>query len=129
METEKKQDKLERKRAQERRRAKNYRARKKAQQAKQEELHGVVKVELRLSSSDCERLDAMRHARAVVGDAYSREEYIAELIEQDEKRYQEQIAALGCCGKCKSPLPQGCEGVFEGDSECWRTRQYRSLML
>lgn len=123
------QDKLERKRAQERRRSKRYRERKKAEKAKQEEQLGVAKVELSFASSDRDRLDAMRQARAVVGEPYTREEYLAELIQQDEQRYQEQVAALGCCGKCKSPLPQGCDGVFEGDSDCWRTRQYRELML
>lgn len=123
------EERLERKRAQERRRSKRYRERKKAEKAKQQEQLGVTKVELSLSSADRDRLDVMRQARAVVGEPYTREEYIAELIQQDEQRYQEQVAALGCCGKCKSSLPQGCDGVFEGDSDCWRTRQYRELML
>ena len=100
------------------------------EKAKQEKQLGVAKVELTLSSADRDRLDAMRQARAVVGEPYTREEYIAELILQDEQRYQEQVAALPCCGKCKSSLPQGCDGVFEGDRACWRTRQYREdLML
>lgn len=123
------QDKLERKRAQERRRSKRYRERKQAEKAKHEEQLGVAKVELSFASSDRDRLDVMRQARTVVGEPYTREEYLAELIQQDEQRYQEQVAELGCCGKCKSPLPQGCDGVFEGDSDCWRTRQYRELML
>ena len=124
------QERVERKRSQERRRAKRYRERKKEEKAKQEKQLGVAKVELTLSSADRDRLDAMRQARAVVGEPYTREEYIAELILQDEQRYQEQVAALTCCGKCKSSLPQGCDGVFEGDRACWRTRQYREdLML
>lgn len=123
------QGKLEKKRAAARRRKRKSRAKLKAEREALEEKQGIAKVELELPAADRDRLDAMRQARAVVGEPYSREEYIAELIQQDEKRYQEQVAALGCCGKCKSPLPQGCEGVFEGDSECWRTRKFRELML
>ena len=123
------QEKLEKKRAADRRRKRKSRAKLKAEREALEEKQGIAKVELELPAADRDRLDAMRQARAVVGEPYSREEYIAELIQQDEKRYQEQVAALGCCGKCKSPLPQGCEGVFEGDSECWRTRKFRELML
>ncbi|MFW1654227.1 hypothetical protein ACEV92_22235 [Vibrio parahaemolyticus] len=123
------QEKLEKKRAADRRRKRKSRAKLKAECEALEEKQGIAKVELELPATDRDRLDAMRQARAVVGEPYSREEYIAELIQQDEKRYQEQVAALGCCGKCKSPLPQGCEGVFEGDSECWRTRKFRELML
>ncbi|MCG9685151.1 hypothetical protein L1D31_21755 [Vibrio sp. Isolate23] len=123
------QEKLEKKRAADRRRKRKSRAKLKAEREALEEKQGIAKVELELPATDRDRLDAMRQARAVVGEPYSREEYIAELIQQDEKRYQEQVAALGCCGKCKSPLPQGCEGVFEGDSECWRTRKFRELML
>ncbi|MGM6040977.1 hypothetical protein ABLA37_22535 [Vibrio parahaemolyticus] len=123
------QEKLEKKRAADRRRKRKSRAKLKAEREALEEKQGIAKVELELPAADRDRLDAMRQARAVVGEPYSREEYIAELIQQDEKRYQEQVAALGCCGKCKSPLPQGCDGVFEGDSECWRTRKFRELML
>lgn len=123
------QEKLEKKRAAARRRKRKSRAKLKAEREALEEKQGIAKVELELPVADRDRLDAMRQARAVVGEPYSREEYIAELIQQDEKRYQEQVDALGCCGKCKSPLPQGCEGVFEGDSECWRTRKFRELML
>ncbi|UTZ44662.1 hypothetical protein [Vibrio campbellii] len=123
------QEKLEKKRAAARRRKRKSRAKLKAEREALVEKQGIAKVELELPVTDWDRLDAMRQARAVVGEPYSREEYIAELIQQDENRYQEQVAALGCCGKCKSPLPQGCEGVFEGDSECWRTRKFRELML
>ncbi len=123
------QEKLEKKRAAALRRKRKSRAKLKAEREALEEKQGIAKVELEFPAADRDRLDAMRQARAVVGEPYSREEYIAELIQQDEKRYQEQVAALGCCGKCKSPLPQGCEGVFEGDSECWRTRKFRELML
>ncbi|HAS6073701.1 TPA: hypothetical protein I7144_20795 [Vibrio vulnificus] len=122
------QEKLERKREKDRRRALRYRERQKAKKSK-EEAQGVAKLELSLSAADRDRLDAMRKARAVVGEPYTREEYISELLQQDEEKYKEQIAALGCCGKCKLPLPQGCEGLFDGDSACWRTRQYREIML
>ncbi|EOW9487995.1 hypothetical protein ACOCGL_003461 [Vibrio cholerae] len=123
------EEKLERKRKLAARRSKRYRERQKQVRTEQEEKSGLATIELALRAADRERLDTMCQLRAVVNEPYSREEYIAELVEQDEKRYQEQVAALGCCGKCKSPLPQGCEGLFQGDSECWRTRDYRELML
>lgn len=123
------EEKLERKRKLAARRSKRYRERQKQARTEQEEKSGLATIELTLRAADRERLDTMCQLRAVVNEPYSREEYIAELVEQDEKRYQEQVAALGCCGKCKSPLPQGCEGLFQGDSECWRTRDYRELML
>lgn len=123
------QEKLEKKRAAARRRKAKSRAKLKAQRQDQEQQHGVAKIEVEFTTAERDRLDAMRVARAVTGEPYSRDEYIAELILQDEQRYQEQVAALGCCGKCKSPLPQGCDDLFKGDSECYRTRQYRELNL
>lgn len=122
-------DKIEKKRAAARRRKAKSRAKQKAERESREKHLGLAKVELELTTEDRERLDRMCQLRAVVGEPYTREEYLAELIQQDEQRYQEQVATLGCCGKCKSALPKGCDGVFEGDSECWRTRQYRELML
>lgn len=123
------EEKLERKRKLAARRAKRYRKRQKQVRTEQEEKSGLATIELTLRAADRDRLDAMRKARAVVGEPYTREEYISELLQQDEEKYKEQIAALGCCGKCKLPLPQGCEGLFDGDSACWRTRQYREIML
>ena len=90
---------------------------------------GISRLEIELPQSVRDQLDHLRRARVVLGEPYSESEYISELIQNDAKRYQEQVAELGCCGKCKSPLPEGCEGTFEGDSECWRTRQSKELLL
>lgn len=122
-------DKAEKRRAAARRRKAKSRARLKAAQLVQEQRHGAVVIEIKLTLADRERLDNMCMLRAVTGDPYQREEYIAELILNDERRYQEQVAALGCCGKCKSPLPSGCDDLFKGDSDCYRSRQYRELQL
>lgn len=97
--------------------------------AKRRESLGLERVEIELSKKVRDELETLRHARALSGEPYSVAEYISELILNDAQRYQEQVAALGCCGKCKSQLPQGCEGLFAGDSECWRTRKSKELML
>lgn len=122
-------DKLAKKRAAQNARKRRERARKKAEATARAATFGQEKIDLTLASADRERLDRMCQLRAVVGEPYTREEYIAELIQQDETRYQAQVAALGCCGKCHSPLPDGCGDTFRGESACWRTRQYRELMV
>ncbi|OCH60877.1 hypothetical protein A6D98_09765 [Aliivibrio fischeri] len=90
---------------------------------------GLSRVEIELPKAVNDQLEFLRHARGISGEAYTPSEYIKDLILNDAKQYQSQIAALGCCGKCKSPLPDGCEGTFQGDSECWRTRQSKELLL
>ncbi|WP_102394935.1 hypothetical protein [Enterovibrio norvegicus] len=123
------QEKKEKRRADDRRRKANQRAREKAAANAKANQFGAENVTLTFTHADRERLDDMRQKRAVAGEPYTREEYIAELIQQDAERYQAQVAALGCCGKCKSPLPAGCGDTFRGDGECWRTWQHKELML
>ncbi len=86
-------------------------------------------VEVKLSKRERETLAQNCKVRGGVRGAYDADEYIATLIRRDAERLEQQLAELGCCGKCGSPLPGGCDGLFKGDGECWHTDKAKSLML
>lgn len=109
--------------------ARERKRRSRAKGAERRNSLGLGRVEIELPQAVYDQLEHLRHARGISGEAYTPSEYIKDLILNDAKRYEEQAAALGCCGKCKSQLPDGCEGTFQGDSECWRTRQSKELLL
>lgn len=112
-----------------REKAKQRKRKSRAAAAKRREVLGIERVEIELSKKARDELEFLRHARGQIGDPYLVGEYISELIMNDAQRYQEQVAALGCCGKCKNPLPQGCDGLFDGDSDCLRFKNRKELML
>lgn len=102
--------------------------RKKAQRERQAKLEIKV-VEVKLSKAERQTLAQNCQVRGGVSGPYGADEYISTLIRRDNERLQQQLAELGCCGKCGSPLPGGCDGLFKGDSACWHTEQARALML
>ncbi|MDE5179929.1 hypothetical protein [Vibrio fluvialis] len=112
-----------------REKAKQRKRKSRASAAKRREALGIERVEIELSKKARDELEFLRHARGPLGDPYLVGEYISELIMNDAQRYQEQVAALGCCGKCKNPLPRGCDGLFDGDSDCLRFKNRKELML
>ncbi|KYO58422.1 hypothetical protein [Vibrio parahaemolyticus] len=98
------------------------RERKRRQRQREKELD-IQEVRLKLSKVDRERLETMCKARAVTGEPYDMDEYITLLIDRDWQKLQQQLKELNgqCCGKCKDPLPGGCNGLFKGDSACYHT--------
>lgn len=83
----------------------------------------IQEVRLKLSKVEREHLTEMCQVRAGSREPYDAAEYVALLIQRDWEKLQKQLAELNsqCCGKCKDPLPGGCDGLFKGDSECFHT--------
>lgn len=108
--------------------AKSANERKQKQRAKLKEMDISV-VEVKLSANERALLDEGCVVRAGVGEPYSRDEYIATLIRNDSEALKRDLSQLPSCEKCKSSLPDGCNGVFKGDIECFHTVNARSLML
>ena len=107
------------------------RARKRRQRQREKEAD-IQEVRLKLSRVERERLSKMCQVRAGTSEPYDAAEYVALLIDRDWARLQQQLTDLNsqCCGKCKDPLPSGCNGLFKWDSECFHTwPNYKDLAL
>ncbi|QNE59111.1 hypothetical protein H5404_25280 (plasmid) [Vibrio parahaemolyticus] len=98
-------------------------AERKRRQRQREKEADIQEVRLKLSKVERERLAEMCQVRAGSREPYDAAEYVALLIDRDWQKLQQQLAELNsqCCGKCKDPLPGGCNGLFKGDSECFHT--------
>lgn len=90
---------------------------------------GIKRIEVQLSEKERERLDELCKVRAGVGEPYTADEFISLLIHRNWEQLQSQLAELGTCKKCGSSLPEGCEGLFKGESACWHTRNAKILHL
>ena len=90
---------------------------------------GIKRIEVQLSEKERERLDELCRVRAGVGDPYTADEFISLLIHRNWEQLQHQLSELGTCKKCGSALPEGCGGLFKGDTECWHTREAKVLSL
>ncbi|MGY5383262.1 hypothetical protein [Vibrio metschnikovii] len=107
-------------------------AERKRRQRQREKEADIQEVRLKLSRVERERLSKMCQVRAGASEPYDAAEYVALLIDRDWARLQQQLTDLNsqCCGKCKDPLPSGCNGLFKGDSECFHTYpNYKDLAL
>lgn len=108
--------------------AKSANERKQKQRAKLKELDISV-VEVKLSVNDRALLDEGCLVRGGVGGAYSRDEYIATLIRNDNENLKRDLSLLGVCDKCADALPVGCNGLFKGDAGCFHSVKAKKLML
>lgn len=90
---------------------------------------GIKRIEVQLSEKERERLDELCRVRAGVGEPYTADEFISLLIHRNWEQLQSQLAELGTCKKCGSTLPEGCSGLFKGDSACWHTKDAKALSL
>lgn len=90
---------------------------------------GITRLEVLLGEAELQRLDELCRVRGGVRGPYSADEYISLLIHRDWQRLQQQLAELGHCAHCRDALPQGCNGLFKGDSRCWHTEQAKRLAL
>lgn len=86
-------------------------------------------VEVKLSVNERAMLDEGCALRGGVTGAYSRDEYIATLIRNDNTKLKRDLSQLGACGKCGSDLPGGCGGLFKGDAGCFHSVDAKRLML
>lgn len=102
--------------------------RKRAQREREAKL-AIKVVEVKLSQTLREALDRNRVLRGGVRGAYDADEYIATLLRRDTERLNKQLATLGHCAHCGEQLPDGCGGVFKGQSECFHNLDYRQLEL
>lgn len=69
------------------------------------------------------------NAWAGVGEPYTADEFISLLIHRNWEQLQSQLAELDTCKKCGSVLPEGCGGLFKGESDCWHTKDAKVLSL
>ncbi len=90
---------------------------------------GIKRIEVQLSEKERERLDELCRVRAGVGEPYTADEFISLLIHRNWELLQQQLAELRTCKKCGSSLPEGCKGLFKGDSDCWHTKDAKALRL
>ncbi|QBH95485.1 hypothetical protein EKN56_03125 [Limnobaculum zhutongyuii] len=104
-------------------------ARKRRHRERQRQAFGQNRVELVLSTREKVMLQEGCRLRNIGGEPYSITEYISLLIICDYERLHKQLATLGRCPNCDSTLPEGCGGVFKGDSQCFHTRNFRALNL
>jgi hypothetical protein len=102
--------------------------RKRKSRANQKE-KGFEKFEITLAESTSKKLKELCQVRAGVREHYDYNEFMILLIENNHKQLQDQLENLGSCDKCNCQLPKGCEGIFNGDSACWHTRDYREISL
>ena len=98
-------------------------AQRKRDQRQREKATGLKEVRLKLSEEEHRRLRELCRIRAGVGEPYDVGEYLALLMDRDWKKLQAQLHDLGTqrCAKCDASLPQGCDGLFAGDSACFHT--------
>lgn len=108
--------------------AKSVNERKQKQRAKLKALDISV-VEVKLSVNERALLDEGCELRGGIGGAYSRDEYITTLIRNDNEKLKRDLSQLTPCEKCSADLPNGCDGVFKGDIQCFHTVNARNLML
>lgn len=108
--------------------AKSVKERKQKQRAKLKALDISV-VEVKLSANERILLDEGCELRGGISGAYSRDEYIATLIRNDNEKFKRDLSQLMPCGKCSADLPSGCDGLFKGDAQCFHTVNARNLML
>lgn len=103
----------------------------KRKQREREKAMDIKTVSVKLSSREREQLATLCRVRAGIKDAYDTDEYIALLIARDHERLQQQLKELDgkCCGKCKSPLPEGCGGLFKGEAVCFHHMSKKELAL
>lgn len=90
---------------------------------------GMKKTEVTLSATDREKLQRLCEVRGGVRGPYEVDEFIATLIRRDHEILLKQLEALGQCQACKQALPAGCNGAFQGQSDCYHTLDYRQLYL
>lgn len=90
---------------------------------------GIKRIEVQLSEKERERLGELCRVRAGVGEPYTADEFISLLIHRNWEQLQSQLAELDTCKKCGSVLPEGCGGLFKGESDCWHTKDAKVLSL
>ncbi|CAG9412274.1 MULTISPECIES: hypothetical protein [Providencia] len=103
-------------------------ARKRRQRARQRK-DGWHRIEIALSDKEYEALNYLCVQCNPGRPPYDRNEFISLLLLCHLERLKRQQAKLGTCEHCKAQMPNHCEGVFMGQSNCWLTRDARKLNL
>lgn len=103
--------------------------RKRRQRQREAELNiGVLSVHLQPIEQT--RLSELCTIRATGTEAYSTDEYLSTLIARDWERWQREkseLAKQAPCRKCNAKYPDGCNGFFRGDSNCFLTYDAKYL--
>ena len=80
---------------------------------------GENRVEVVLSDRELAALERGRHNRNPGREPYSRNEYLALLLLNDEAALAAQERELSACTRCGEPPPAHCGGAFKGEGWCW----------
>jgi hypothetical protein len=96
-------------------------------------LLGEKEIRFKVSGEEFEMLEKLCKLRAVRLEPYTPSDYLVTLFRKllplDEKQYHLQVDALGLCDFCNEVLPSGCGVTFKGQSDCFHTRDYKTLEL
>ena len=110
------------------RKASQAAARKRRQRARQQK-DGLHRMEIALNDKENEALDYLCVHRNPGRPPYDRNELISLLLLCSLEQLKRQQAKLGICEHCKEQMPNHCDGLFMGQSNCWLTRDARKLNL
>ncbi|HAT8009616.1 TPA: hypothetical protein ACHWKL_003623 [Providencia stuartii] len=102
--------------------------RKRRQRANQRK-DGLNRMEITLTNLEKEALEYLCIHRNPGREPYDRNELISLLLLCDLERLKRQHAKLGACQHCNEQVPNHCNGLFKGQSNCWLTRDARQLNL
>ena len=90
---------------------------------------GVNRFEIALTDRELAALERGRVNRNPGREPYSRNEYIALLLLNDERLLAGQEKDLQACRKCGAQPPSHCERAFKGEASCWLSYDCLSLNL
>lgn len=102
---------------------------KKQAQRQREKSLGVVNINVKLSAKENEQIQRACKIRGGVRGPYDKDEYIAKLIRNDVTMLESQLLMIGTCKGCNIDLPEGCNGVCKGQTDCFHHLEHRDLML
>lgn len=105
------------------------RLRKQKSRARQANKEGANRLELTLTDRELAALERGRTSRNPGREPYSRNEYIALLLLNDERALSVQEKATPACRKCGAQPPQHCERAFKGEAGCWLSYDCLSFNL
>ncbi|MGK3122888.1 hypothetical protein ACCY16_02035 [Candidatus Pantoea formicae] len=105
------------------------RLRKQKSRARLASTEGINRIELTLTDRELASLDRGRVQRNPGREPYSRNEYIALLLLNDESELAAQQEATAPCRKCGTRPPDNCDRAFKGEAQCWLTYDCLELNL
>lgn len=102
--------------------------RKRRQRANQRK-DGLHCMEFTFTDLEKDALDYLCIHRNPGREPYDRNELVSLLLLCNLDQLKQQYTELGTCQHCNEQIPNHCDGLFKGQSNCWLTRDARQLNL